>query len=472
LSNIGIIGIIGIIGTFRLYVTIFISKIEFVFDTNHMLITILIKMANQQREIRIGMLGNVDAGKTTITGVLIKGILDDGRGLARTSIMRWKHEKVSGRTTCPVQHHIKKTNNDIVSLTDLAGHEKYLKNTIGGIKRCFVEYVGVVVAANKGILPKKEGSGTGKNANMTREHLSIVNALNLPAFFILTKIDMVDNKITKNAIQSIKDFYSGSSGRKVFIIRSMEDIELIKIFYAAGNFKMPVPIFPVSSVTGAGIDLLKHFITEILQPLKDYEKMKDDKIKFVVDSKYMIPGIGRVVSGILVSGTINASSRETFQIGPIMGKFYNLRIGTMHNNFKESISVLYAGQSGCIQLKSNDIKLAGNSLKKGIIITQSDGLKLVRNFIAEIQIMMHHTSISKKYQPLINCGAICQCAEITDIKDVISNLKAEGEAILRSGDRATVQFQFKHHPEAIEPGEILIFREGRTRGVGKVLEVF
>lgn len=429
-------------------------------------------MTEYHKEFRIGMLGNVDAGKSTITGVLVKGFLDDGRGLARTSIMRWKHEKVSGRTTCPVQHHIKKSNNDVVSLTDLAGHEKYLKNTIGGIQRCFIEYVAVVVAANKGILPKKDGSGTGKNANMTREHLTIVNILNLPAFFILTKIDMVDSTITKNAIKSIKDYYAGISQRKVFVIRSMEDIEAIKIFYNAKRFRDPVPIFPVSSVTGAGIDLLKYFITEVLEPFKDYESKCNDKIKFVVDSKYMIPGVGRVVSGMLVSGTLTSSNRDTYQIGPIMDKYYNIKIGTMHNNFKEPISVLYAGQSGCIQLKSHDIKLSSNCLKKGVIITQSDKLKLVSSFIADVQIMMHHTSICKKYQPLINCGAINQCAEIQDITNIITSTKTEGDPVLRSGDRATVLFKFTHHPEAIEAGEILVFREGRTRGVGKVLEVF
>ena len=42
-------------------------------------------------EIRIGMLGNVDAGKSTITGVLVKNVLDDGRGSVRKHIMRYPH---------------------------------------------------------------------------------------------------------------------------------------------------------------------------------------------------------------------------------------------------------------------------------------------------------------------------------------------------------------------------------------------
>ena len=158
-------------------------------------------------EIRIGMLGNVDAGKSTITGVLVKNVLDDGRGSVRKHIMRYPHEIERGQTSSVVQHHIRKdSDGKIISFTDLAGHEKYLKTTIGGIKRCFIEYAALVIAANKGI-PIVDGKGT-KHMNMTKEHISIINSINLPAFIILTKIDMVDKSITLNAIQSIKDYYN------------------------------------------------------------------------------------------------------------------------------------------------------------------------------------------------------------------------------------------------------------------------
>ena len=49
-------------------------------------------------EIRIGILGNVDSGKSTIISVLKEKILDNGRGLARTKILKHKHEKETGRT--------------------------------------------------------------------------------------------------------------------------------------------------------------------------------------------------------------------------------------------------------------------------------------------------------------------------------------------------------------------------------------
>ena len=50
-------------------------------------------------ETRIAVVGNVDAGKSSMVGVLVKGDLDDGRGKARVNLFRHKHEVESGRTS-------------------------------------------------------------------------------------------------------------------------------------------------------------------------------------------------------------------------------------------------------------------------------------------------------------------------------------------------------------------------------------
>ena len=58
---------------------------------------VLQKMSNQH--IRIAVVGNVDAGKSTMIGSLVSSTLDDGRGMARSTIMRHKHEQDTGRTS-------------------------------------------------------------------------------------------------------------------------------------------------------------------------------------------------------------------------------------------------------------------------------------------------------------------------------------------------------------------------------------
>lgn len=127
-------------------------------------------------EIRCAVVGNVDAGKSTLLGVLTHGELDNGRGLARQRLFRHKHEAETGRTRLeylkislifwqPIDNFslISSVGNDIlgfdsagrvvnkpdhgnldwvrvceqsskvITFIDLAGHEKYLKTTVFGM---------------------------------------------------------------------------------------------------------------------------------------------------------------------------------------------------------------------------------------------------------------------------------------------------------------------------------------------------
>lgn len=51
------------------------------------------------QEVRVAVVGNVDAGKSTTLGVLTRGSLDDGRGRARVTLFRHLHEQQTGRTS-------------------------------------------------------------------------------------------------------------------------------------------------------------------------------------------------------------------------------------------------------------------------------------------------------------------------------------------------------------------------------------
>jgi GTPase len=73
----------------------------------------------------------------------------------------------------------------VISLIDLCGHEKYLKTTMLGMVGMVPDYVMIVVGANLGL------------SKMTKEHLGIALALNIPFYIVLTKIDMVPEEIVK-----------------------------------------------------------------------------------------------------------------------------------------------------------------------------------------------------------------------------------------------------------------------------------
>ena len=80
-------------------------------------------------EIRIGVLGNVDSGKTTLISVLKYGELDNGRGSARSKVFKHPHEKETGRTSS-ISHTYLNMEKKYISFVDMAGHQKYLKTTM------------------------------------------------------------------------------------------------------------------------------------------------------------------------------------------------------------------------------------------------------------------------------------------------------------------------------------------------------
>jgi len=101
----------------------------------------------------------VDAGKSTLLGVLTHGELDNGRGHARQRLFRHKHEIESGRTSSvgndilgfdgvgnvvnkPDHGHLDwvkicENSAKVITFIDLAGHERYLKTTVFGTENNF-----------------------------------------------------------------------------------------------------------------------------------------------------------------------------------------------------------------------------------------------------------------------------------------------------------------------------------------------
>lgn len=110
---------------------------------------------NDFTEIRVAVVGNVDAGKSTLLGVLTHGELDNGRGFARQRLFRHKHEIESGRTSSvgndilgfdSIGNVVNKPDHGtldwvkiceksakVITFIDLAGHERYLKTTVFGM---------------------------------------------------------------------------------------------------------------------------------------------------------------------------------------------------------------------------------------------------------------------------------------------------------------------------------------------------
>lgn len=417
-------------------------------------------------EIRIGVGGNVDAGKSSFVGVITKNILDNGRGYARSFVLKYKHEQESGRTSSVSQQYIR-MHNKIIEFNDLAGHAKYYKCTAKELSNNVLDYVAIIINSGSGI------------QLMTREHIALSYSLRIPMFIIYTKIDSTPQNIYEINLESIKSYYIKKMNLETLIITN--ETELNEFYkYKSININT-VPIFPLSNVSGVGIEIVHKFLKNLDKHIK-YDALNSDT-NFLISRIYHVQGIGLVVSGIMKSGTVKKG--DVLYIGPnangfhkntetnaiistpldygnanFTNNFYKIIIKNIHNNFQENIEFLKAGYSGCFNIKSiGKTILKRSMIRHGMRILSN--VKSVYQFEAKIKIYNSSSTITHKYKPVLHCGGISQAVQI---------VKMDKE-YLRAYDEAIVTFKFIYRPEYLELGNIFIMREGNLKALGKVLKI-
>jgi len=254
-------------------------------------------------DIRIAVCGNVDSGKSTLVGVLTRGKLDNGRGLARTNVFVHKHELTTGRTSS-ISHQILGFNSkgeivnynnsigedvtwkDIIeksskvcTFLDLAGHEKYLKTTVFGMTGSVPDYSLIVIGANMGI------------TRMTKEHLGLSIALKIPIIIIITKIDICPENILKETIDNVHKILKLPGVRKLpYHVRTDDDVITCAKNIVSDRI---APIFLISCVTGKNLSHLRKFLN-LLPVRRDWESLIDKPAEFYLDQTFFVTGVGTV----------------------------------------------------------------------------------------------------------------------------------------------------------------------------------
>ncbi|XP_023686830.1 GTP-binding protein 2-like isoform X2 [Paramormyrops kingsleyae] len=407
-------------------------EVDYGYDVSKKIAEVLVRRVpdNQQfLDLRVAVLGNVDAGKSTLLGVLTQGELDNGRGRARLNLFRHLHEIQTGRTSSisfeilgfnskgevvnysgsRTAEEICESSSKMITFIDLAGHHKYLKTTIFGLTSYCPDFAMVVVGANTGI------------AGTTREHLGLAMALKVPIFIVVSKVDLCARSTVERTVRQLERFLKLPGCNKVPVVVSSTDDAVT----AAQKFAQSpsiTPIFTVSSVSGHSLDLLKVFFN-ILPPLsnsKEQEELMQQLTEFQVDEIYTVPEVGTVVGGTLYSGICREGERLV--VGPTdQGDFLDL--------------------TGMV------------------MVSPEMEPTICWLFEAEIVLLFHAKTFRKGFQVTVHVGNVRQTAVVEALK---------GKEELRTGEKAVVRFRFIKHPEYLKVGAKLLFREGVTKGIGHV----
>lgn len=413
-------------------------------------------------EVRVAVVGNVDAGKSTLLGVLTHSELDNGRGMARQRLFRHKHEMESGRTSSvgndilgfdslgnvvnkPEHGHLDwvkicEKSSKVVTFIDLAGHERYLKTTIFGMTGHAPDFCMLMVGANAGVI------------GMTKEHLGLALALKVPVFVVVTKIDMCPVQKLQDTLKMLQKILKSPGVKKIPVLVSNID----DVVVSATNFcsERMCPIFQISNVTGENLDLLKMFMNLLTTRVHS----SDNKpAEFQIDDTFSVPGVGTVVSGTCLQGVI--ALNDTLLLGPdSLGQFQPIVIKSIHRK-RMPVREVRGGQTASFALK----KIKRSQIRKGMVMASPKlNPQACWEFEGEILVLHHPTTIAVKYQAMVHVGSVRQTATIISMS----------EQHLRTGDKAQVRFRFIKNPEFLKTDVRMVFREGRTKAVGTVSKLF
>ncbi len=201
----------------------------------------------------IGTAGHVDHGKSALVQALT-GIDPD----------RWEEEKERGLTIDLGFAWLRLPGGDEVSIIDVPGHERFIKNMLAGVGG--IDLALLVIAADEGVMPQ------------TREHLAIIDLLDITHGVVaLTKCDLVDSDGLDLAVSDATDALRGTT---------LEG----------------APIVACSAVTRAGLDDL---LAAVEAELAKTERKRDTgRPRLPIDRAFTMTGFGTVVTGTLVDGSL------------------------------------------------------------------------------------------------------------------------------------------------------------------------
>lgn len=439
----------------------------------------LIRENNHVRyvDIRVACAGSVDAGKSTLLGVLLTGKNDDGRGTARLNVFNFKHEVKTGRTSSVAQHilgfdqkgqvvtvdddsghkkdwpEIVQASKKVVTFFDLCGHEKYLKTTITGLTSNFPDLTFILVGGNMNL------------SKMTKEHIFLCLSLHIPFVIIITKIDMCKDRknVLDETVRDIKTLLKGSGIRRIPYDVHNEDDVLVCVKNIHGL--STVPVFYISSVTGQGLGYLRSFLNlHTKKPVKD---ITENKVEYHIDQTFQVLGIGTVLGGQLVKGKIKIGDRLI--LGPVNNTYVNIQVKSIHCK-RVNMAEVDEGRYVCLAVKKPDDLM----VRKGqVVISPIDRTIQVNEFTADITVLKtHSTTIKLGYQPVVHTCSIRQTAQIMEItKKQCARGQDGSDSVLRTGDRATIRFRFCYKPEFVRKGFRILMAEGRVKLLGKITDV-
>lgn len=346
--------------------------------------------------------GHVDHGKSTLVRVL-----------TGTDPDRFAEEKERGLTIDLGFASTQLPSGKVLSLVDVPGHIRFLKNMLAGVGA--VDACLFVVDANEGWKPQ------------TEEHLRILDLLGVEHGVVaLTKVGLASDDLVELAILDVED-------------------------RVAGTFLEDAPVVPVDSLDGTGIEDLKAALDELLANAPDAVDRGSPRLW--IDRAFAAKGSGTVVTGTLTGGRIRVEDELL-----LLPQRTSVRVRAMQSLHAQRTKV-GPGNRTAINLSG----ISHDQLSRGDALVKADEWFETTVFDGALTVLdsLDH-EVSRRGAHLLYMGAGEHAVRIRILGPAIA-----------PGQSGNIRV-YLPHPLPLLPGDRFVLREaGRseTIGGGQVLDV-
>lgn len=267
----------------------------------------------------VGTAGHVDHGKSALVRALT-GIDPD----------RLREEKERGLTIDLGFAWLSLPSGRDVSIVDVPGHERFIKNMLAGAGG--VDIAMLIVAADEGPMPQ------------TREHLAILDLLDVPAgLVVITKTDLVEPGYV-----------------------DLVEAELAEVL--EDTWLAAAPVLRTSATSGEGLDA----VLAALDTLLDSTPRKRDlgRPRLPIDRAFTVQGFGAVVTGTLVDGALEVGQEVECQPGRLRGRVRGLQ------RHKTKVDRLEPGTRAAVNLSG----IRAEDLERGMVLAPPGAIRPSRIF--------------------------------------------------------------------------------------------
>jgi len=409
----------------------------------------------KKQHIIVSTCGHVGAGKSTLVGTLMTGKADtNGKAWLYLNVLPHEIERglsadlhyalfgFNNGKPIHLKNPLDKTersqlvakSDKIISFVDTVGHEPWLRTTIRGLVGQNIDYGLLMVAADDGV------------THITKEHLGLLLAMNLPVVICITKTDKMGEKRIAEVEVQIEDMLK-NIGRIPFEVKDLNDLSVV-----IDKLDAIVPIIKTSAVTLDGYNLLYRLLHSLPERKKEFDK----PFLMYIDRIYNVTGVGTVVSGTIKQGRLQAG--KELLLGPDnIGSFRKVKATSIEMHYHR-LAEADAGLVVGIAIRG----VKHEEIERGMVLCEEElQPRAVKSFDTEILVLHHPTRIASGYEPVYHGQTVAASVkfELLD-KDY-----------LKASEAGKVRMMFRYKPQFVQEGDRFVFREGKTKGIGTVTKI-